>query len=43
MTEIDHKKILADRISARLGRRTVLKGLGAGPCDRRSRWGACRS
>lgn len=30
MTTIDHKKILADRISARLGRRAILKGLGAG-------------
>lgn len=43
MTEIDHKKILADRISARLGRRTVLKGLGAGLVTAGSRWGACRS
>lgn len=30
MTTIDHKKILADRITARLGRRAILKGLGAG-------------
>ncbi|MBU2961219.1 ABC transporter substrate-binding protein [Citreicella sp. C3M06] len=30
MTKIDHKKILAERMSARLGRRAVLKGLGAG-------------
>ncbi len=30
MTQIDHKKILAERLSARLGRRAVLKGLGAG-------------
>lgn len=30
MTTIDHKKILAERLSARFGRRTILKGLGAG-------------
>jgi peptide/nickel transport system substrate-binding protein len=30
MTDIDHKKILTDRVSARLGRRDILKGVGAG-------------
>ncbi|NIY99830.1 ABC transporter substrate-binding protein, partial [Salipiger sp. HF18] len=30
MTGIDHKKVLAQRLSARLGRRAVLKGMGAG-------------
>ena len=30
MKPIDHKKVLAERLSARFGRRTVLKGLGAG-------------
>ena len=30
MTEIDHKKVLAERLSARFGRRAVLKGIGAG-------------
>ncbi|KAA8608241.1 ABC transporter substrate-binding protein [Salipiger aestuarii] len=30
MTQIDHKKILAERMSARFGRRAVLKGIGAG-------------
>ena len=30
MTQVDHKKLLAERLSAGLGRRAVLKGLGAG-------------
>jgi peptide/nickel transport system substrate-binding protein len=30
MKPIDHKKVLAERLSARFGRRAVLKGLGAG-------------
>lgn len=30
MTEIDHKQVLAERLSARFGRRAVLKGIGAG-------------
>jgi len=30
MTDIDHKKVLADRLSAQLGRRVFLQGAGAG-------------
>lgn len=30
MTDIDHKRILADRLAARFGRRSVLLGMGAG-------------
>ena len=29
MTEVDHRKILAERLAAKLGRRTVLKGMAA--------------
>ena len=30
MKKVDHKKVLAERLSARFGRRAVLKGMGAG-------------
>lgn len=30
MGKIDHKRILAERMAARFGRRTILKGMGAG-------------